>query len=116
MLGVAYADPLYTFHSTQEEQRFSALTKEIRCVVCQNQSIADSAAPLASDLRDKVYQMINTHKTDAEIESYLVKRYGEFILFKPPVHRETLLLWFFPLLAVVVAGWVLKYKVSHEVE
>lgn len=83
--------------------RFQLLTQEIRCVVCQNQSIADSNAPLAKDLREKIYRMILEKKSDDEIKNYLVKRYGEFILFKPRLNASTLILWLFPLLGSFMA-------------
>jgi cytochrome c-type biogenesis protein CcmH len=95
------ADP-YSFTSPTEAERFTTLTHEIRCVVCQNQNIADSSAPLANDLRNKVYQMIITQQSDAQIKAYLVSRYGEFILLKPRLNKSTWLLWGFPLLGLSV--------------
>src|SRR5579871_6503742 len=86
----------YPFTSANDTSRFQNLTKEIRCVVCQNQNIADSYAPLASDLRTKVYQMILEKKSDGEIKDYLVKRYGEFILLQPRMNKLTGFLWVFP--------------------
>lgn len=86
----------YPFISVDEANRFHSLTKEIRCVVCQNQSIAESNAPLANDLRNKIYRMILEKKSDAAIKQYLVKRYGEFILLQPRVNKLTLFLWLFP--------------------
>lgn len=90
----------YAFNSTQDAYRFHALTSEIRCVVCQNQNIADSNAPLANDLREKVYRMVMENKSNDEIKNYLVKRYGEFILLNPRLSEKTALLWFFPLIAM----------------
>jgi cytochrome c-type biogenesis protein CcmH len=89
---------IYPFANEKEEARFVALTQEIRCVVCQNQNIADSAAPLANDLRDKIYRMVLEKKSDDEIKNYLVKRYGEFILLKPRLQPKTYLLWAVPLI------------------
>ncbi len=88
--------------NTYDEQRFAALTNEIRCVVCQNQNIADSRAPLANDLRAKVFQMVNTGKTDDEIKDYLVKRYGEFILLRPRFNALTVGLWLFPFAGLAI--------------
>lgn len=88
----------YPFSSPTEATRFQALTKEIRCVVCQNQNIADSNAPLATDLREKVYQMVLAQQSDNEIKDYLVKRYGEFILLKPRFNKLTIALWAFPVI------------------
>jgi len=105
----ARAVDIYTFSSEQENQRFLNLTKELRCLVCQNQSLADSDAVLANDLRNKIYALIQAKKSDEEIRAFLVSRYGEFILFSPPLKRATLLLWSFPaiLLGILVAGGVM---------
>lgn len=90
-------DP-YPLTSSVDALRFQTLTKEIRCVVCQNQNIADSNAPLANDLRDKVYQMVLANQSNDEIKDYLVKRYGEFILLQPRFNKLTVALWAFPLI------------------
>lgn len=90
-----------TFSSPVDEQRFINLTKEVRCVVCQNQSIADSNAPLANDLRTKIQQMVLEQKSDVEIKNFLVKRYGEFILLRPRLNAATLLLWSFPFMGLI---------------
>lgn len=104
-----YADVYdnYSFASSSETQRFTRLTKEIRCVVCQNQSLADSNAPLANDLRAKIYHLMLEKQSDAEIKAYLVKRYGEFILLRPPFNQLTVLLWLFPLLGLLLGMIVL---------
>lgn len=88
---------IYPFTSEQDAARFHHLTQEIRCVVCQNQNISDSNAPLANDLRDKVYQMVLAQKSSDDIKHYLVKRYGDFILLQPTFNPLTWLLWGFPL-------------------
>lgn len=87
----------YTFDNQKDADRFNSLTKEIRCVVCQNQNIADSEAPLAQDLRDKISQMVKEKKSNEIIKNFLVKRYGEFILLQPLFNKSTILLWIFPL-------------------
>lgn len=99
-------DP-YPFTSSVEADRFHALTREIRCVVCQNQNIADSNAPLANDLRDKVYQMVLAQQSNNEIKDYLVKRYGEFILLQPRFNKSTIALWLFPFVGIVTIFSVL---------
>lgn len=93
---------LYSFNSPQENQRFVNLTRELRCLVCQNQSLADSDADLAKDLRGRIHGMIQEKKTDEEIREFLVSRYGKFILFSPPLMTSTLLLWGFPALVLTV--------------
>lgn len=90
----------YQFTSTADTERFQTLTQEIRCVVCQNQNIADSNAPLAKDLRQKVYQMIIENKSNEDIKNYLLKRYGDFILLQPRFTNLTWVLWLFPFLAM----------------
>jgi len=108
---VALPTDLYSFANQADQQRFVNLTKELRCLVCLNQSLADSDAPLAKDLRDKIVALVNAHKTDAEIRAYLVSRYGEFILFSPPVKQETWLLWGFPgLLLLGVFGGLVFWR------
>ncbi|OGT58960.1 MAG: hypothetical protein A3F43_04480 [Gammaproteobacteria bacterium RIFCSPHIGHO2_12_FULL_42_10] len=87
--------------SAANQARYTALIKEVRCVVCQNQSLADSNAPLAEDLRDKIYMMMLEKKSDTEIKDYLVKRYGEFVLLRPRFSMTTFLLWTFPAVGIV---------------
>ena len=97
----------YSFASTQDAKRFSELTNETRCVVCQFQNIAESNAPLAGSLRDKIYQLIKEKRSDDEIKAYLVKRYGEVILLKPRFNPLTAILWLFPALALVLFSFFL---------
>ena len=78
------------------EARLKTLSEELRCLVCQNQTLADSTAPLAEDLRREVRELAQQGKSDAEIKQYLVARYGDFVLYKPPVKPTTWLLWFGP--------------------
>ena len=92
------------------EARLRELSQELRCLVCQNQNIADSTADLAVDLRREVRSQILQGKSDADIKSYLVARYGDFVLYKPPMQPNTALLWFGPLALLVTGGavwWVL---------
>lgn len=87
-----------------QEQRARALSKDLRCVVCQNQSIDDSDAPLARDLRVLVREQIAAGKTDAQVRDYVVERYGNFVLLKPPVEGDTLLLWAGPFAVLLLGG------------
>ena len=84
------------FRDDAEEARFRALSAELRCVMCQNQSLADSNAQIAHDLRLQVLALMREGKTDREIKDFLVARYGEFVLYNPPVKPATWLLWFGP--------------------
>ncbi|PNS08237.1 c-type cytochromes biosynthesis-involved putative protein [Lysobacter silvestris] len=92
------------FRDAAEEQRFHALTNELRCVMCQNQSLADSNAMVARDLRREVLGLMHEGKSDGEIKQFLVQRYGEFVLYQPRMERSTWLLWFGPLALVLIAG------------
>ncbi|SMM98217.1 Cytochrome c heme lyase subunit CcmL [uncultured Candidatus Thioglobus sp.] len=85
-----------TFSTPKQEQRYRALIGEIRCPVCQGQSIGGSNAGLAKDLREKVRALIVEQKTDDDIRVFMVERYGDFVVFKPPVNKNTYLLWFAP--------------------
>ena len=94
-----------------QEARARALMHELRCLVCQNQSISDSDAPLAADLRQVVRERISAGDSDDDIRSYLVKRYGDWVLLKPPFKIATLLLWIGPLLIFMSAlGWLLHQR------
>lgn len=110
LTAIAHADnqDSYPFTSLAETKRFETLTKETRCVVCQNQNLAESNAPLAKDLRQKIYNMMIQKKSDAEIKAYLVSRYGEFILLRPLFNLSTLFLWTFPLLGLALIFVFLK--------
>lgn len=95
-------DPM-PFKDRAEEARFQHLTRQLRCLVCQNENLADSNADLARDLRHQVFDLMRQGKSDAEIKQYLVDRYSDFVLYDPPVQGSTLLLWFGPL-AILLAG------------
>ena len=94
------------FTDEAEQARFHHLTSELRCVMCQNQSLADSNAQIAHDLRREVLDLMNQGKSDAEIKRFLVDRYGEFVLYKPEVTPGTWLLWFGPVVLVLIGGIV----------
>ena len=87
-----------------QEQRARDLAREIRCVVCQSQSIADSDADIAKELRVLIREQIAAGKSDDEIRDYLVARYGDFVLFKPPLKPSTVVLWFGPFAILIAAG------------
>ena len=102
------------FTSTAEEKRFHALVSELRCVMCQNQSLADSNAQIARDLRDEVLELMRQGKTDAEIKDFLVARYGEFVLYRPQVESSTWLLWFGPALVLLAGGFIVAGLVRRR--
>jgi cytochrome c-type biogenesis protein CcmH len=95
------------------EARARVITGELRCLVCQNQSVDDSDAPLAKDLRVLVREKLKDGLSDAQVKSYVHDRYGDFVLLRPPVKIETLLLWTAPLLALV-AGAVAVWRASRR--
>jgi len=94
------------------DARLKALESELRCLVCQNQTLAESEAPLAADLRKEVRELAQAGKSDDDIRAYLVARYGDFVLYKPPVKPVTYLLWFGPflLLAAGIAVWLVVLR------
>jgi cytochrome c-type biogenesis protein CcmH len=92
----------YPFDNEVDKERFEVLAEELRCPKCQNQNLADSSAPIASDLRDKVYELIIKGQTDDQIVSYLVDRYGDFVRYNPPLQKNTFFLWFGPGIMVLI--------------
>ena len=105
--GTAFAvDPL-PFRDAREETRFRALAAELRCVMCQNQSLADSNAPIAQDLRKEVLELMQSGKSDEEIKTFLTERYTDFVLYRPPMRGSTLWLWIAPPLLLVIGIAVL---------
>jgi cytochrome c-type biogenesis protein CcmH len=93
----------YPFDNDVDKERFEVLAEELRCPKCQNQNLADSNAPVASDLRDKVYELMIEGQNDDEIVGYLVDRYGDFVRYNPPVQKNTFFLWFAPGIMVLIA-------------
>ncbi len=102
----AAPDAPLQFRDAAEEARFHALASELRCVMCQNQSLADSNAQIARDLRGEILQLMRRGLSDAQIEQFLVARYGEFVLYRPRVEASTWLLWFGPALVLLAGGAV----------
>lgn len=95
------------------EARLQRLAIELRCVVCQNQTLADSHAGLAVDLKREIREQLRSGASDAQIVRYLVERYGDFVLYRPPVKTTTLVLWFGPLVLMIIAGVVLARGIVH---
>ena len=94
------------FRDAAEETRFRELSAELRCVMCQNQSLADSNAQIAHDLRLQVLDLMREGRSDGEIKDFLVQRYGEFVLYQPKVAASTWLLWLGPALLLLVGAGV----------
>ena len=92
---------IYNFKSVEEEQQFRELTGQLRCPKCQNNSIADSNAPIATDMREKVYELMEQGQSRQDIINYMIDRYGNFVTYEPPVTPATIILWLIPALCVV---------------
>jgi cytochrome c-type biogenesis protein CcmH len=95
---------IYQFATPQLELRYQTLTEELRCLVCQNQNIADSHAELAQDLRRKVYEKLSAGESNDQIIDYMTERYGDFVLYRPPFNAKTLILWIAPILTILLGG------------
>ena len=102
------------FETPKQEERFKQLTLELRCTVCQNQNLADSDAQLAHDLRAKVHEMLMAGNTDDEIKQYMVDRYGDFVLYRPPVQQNTYLLWLGPFVILLIGAIVLRANIKKR--
>ena len=103
-VGTAFAiDSEPPFQDPALQARYTALTHELRCLVCQDETVADSNADLAADFRRQIHDMVAAGKSDADIKAYMVQRYGDFVLYKPPVQSSTALLWIGPFLLLAVA-------------
>ncbi len=97
----------FDFTAGVDEARYKSLISELRCLVCQNQSLADSDAGLAHDLRKEVYELMDQGQSDEQIVDFLVQRYGDFVLYNPPVKPATYLIWFGPFALLLIGLFVL---------
>jgi cytochrome c-type biogenesis protein CcmH len=107
--GVEYRQ----FDNPEQEKAYTTLIDELRCLVCQNQTIADSNADLAKDLRRQVYEMLQQGKSQQDIVDFMTGRYGDFVMYRPPLSTKTLFLWGGPLLFVVL-GLIMLVVVSRR--
>jgi len=97
----------FTFDDPQQTEDFRALTSELRCLVCQNESLAGSNAELAQDLRQEIYEMMQAGKSKQDIIDFMVARYGDFVLYRPPLKPSTYPLWFGPVVLLAIGGLLL---------
>ena len=104
--NTAFAIDIHEFKTEQQRLDYQQLTEELRCLVCQNQNIADSDAGLAKDLRNEVAKMVQKGMSQTEITDYLVERYGDFVRYNPPMRADTIVLWVMPLLILLIAGFI----------
>ncbi|MFA0605326.1 cytochrome c-type biogenesis protein [Vibrio amylolyticus] len=112
-MGASAAIDVYEFDTLEQELQFKALGHELRCPKCQNNTISDSNAELAQDLRQKVYEMTKEGKSKSEIVDYMIARYGNFVTYKPPLTLATSILWVGPF-AVIVIGFGLIFFRSRK--
>lgn len=110
----------YQFDTPEQEARFNKLSQELRCLVCQNQNLADSNAGLALDLRRQIHEMILAGNSDTQIVDFMTQRYGDFVLYRPPVRGSTLLLWVGPFVLLlggaVALGFIVRQRVAASAE
>ena len=111
-LALAALHDLYTFDSLQKKIQFEQILYEMRCLVCQNQNLADSNAPLAKDLRLVIYQRLQNKQSKDKIKKYLVSRYGDFISFKPSFSPLNYCLWFSPFILLIVILLIFLFKIK----
>lgn len=105
----------YTFENKEQEQVYQSLIEDLRCLVCQNQNIAESNAELAKDMRRKTHEMVTQGKTEKEISEFMVTRYGDFVLYRPPFEPMTWLLWFGPLIIFLIGLiFVVRFMKSQK--
>ena len=118
--GAAAVIDVYDFETEEQEVLFRTLTAELRCPKCQNNNLADSNASLAKDMRTKTYHMVVEGKTEDQIVTYWIDRFGNFVLYKPPVTLGTAILWVGPGLFIVIGGLIIvrnsRRKISVEAE
>ena len=108
----------YEFATPSLRERYQQFTAELRCPKCQNQNLADSNSEIAIDLRREVHRLLHENKSDKEIVDYMVARYGEFVLYRPPVNQYTLWLWLAPVGLLLVGGivvWVILRRQKRKV-
>ena len=89
------------------ERQYTNLIQELRCMVCQNQNLAESEAPLAVDMKEKIREMLENEKTETDIKEFLSDRYSSYILYEPPVNKQNIFLWLGPFIFIVVLGFFL---------
>ena len=107
--------PLSGFSQDEEiDKRVNALALELRCLVCQNQTLADSNAPLAVDLRNQIREQLKAGKSEQDVVDFLVARYGDFVLYRPPFKASTVALWAGPFLILVFGAWLLLRRIRKR--
>ncbi len=114
MTSLATAIEVYEFDNPEQEALFQQLTKELRCLVCQNQNLADSDAGLATDLKDQVAEFVKAGQDAETIKQYMIERYGDFVDYDPPLNASTIFLWFSPLVVFLLGGVILYVNIRKK--
>ena len=115
LLLLALACPLGVLAQDEEiEKRVTALAVELRCLVCQNQTLADSNAPLAVDLRNQIREQLKAGKSEQDVVDFMVARYGDFVLYRPPLKASTVALWAGPFLILLFGAWLLLRRIRKR--
>jgi cytochrome c-type biogenesis protein CcmH len=105
--------PITVSNDPALEARVKALSSELRCLVCQNQTVEDSSAPVARDMKDQVRMQLAAGKSEAEVKAYMTDRFGDFVLYKPPLKATTIVLWAGPFIALAFAGLMLVRRLRR---
>ncbi|HYG55400.1 MAG TPA: cytochrome c-type biogenesis protein [Burkholderiales bacterium] len=105
---------LFSQESPDLEKRVAQLSNELRCLVCQNQTIADSNAPLAVDLREQIREQLKSGRSEREVLEFMTARYGDFVLYRPPLKATTLALWVGPFVLLLAGAWILLRRVRKR--
>ncbi|ACT13448.1 MULTISPECIES: cytochrome c-type biogenesis protein [Pectobacterium] len=113
--SVLASSEVLRFDNDAQEQQFRELTMQLRCPKCQNNSIADSNSMIASDMRQKVYELMQQGQTKEQVVDYMVDRYGYFVTYEPPITPFTILLWLLPALFLAAGGWMIIRR-AHRIK
>jgi cytochrome c-type biogenesis protein CcmH len=115
LLLVVFILSFPAFSAENLDKRVAALADELRCLVCQNQTLAESNAPLAVDLRNQIREQLAKGASESEVRDFMVERYGDFVLYKPPFKASTAALWVGPFLLLAIGVWVLRRMARRRV-
>jgi cytochrome c-type biogenesis protein CcmH len=113
-LILALALPVFAAEDALLEKRVAALAHELRCLVCQNQTLADSNAPLAVDLRNQIREQLKAGRTERDVLDFMVARYGDFVLYRPPFKASTVALWLGPFVLLAIGAWILYRRLARR--
>jgi cytochrome c-type biogenesis protein CcmH len=114
LVALLLASPALAADDPALDKRVSALANELRCLVCQNQTLADSNAPLAVDLRNQIREQLKSGKSERDVVDFMVQRYGDFVLYRPPFKATTVLLWIGPFLLLALGIWLFYRRVTQR--